>query len=338
MQRRTYLKLGQMVKNGLTVPVALETIAQQQLDRGKSRATVAAVLTRWRRGILNGEPLAEAAKKDLPPADIILLRAGEKSGQLDRAITNILHLQDAVKKMKGAIRGGLAYPSVLLLLAFGLMNFVTYQMVPVYTEFAPTDKWTGAAAALASGAWFVANILPFILVLFGLFLAAALWSLPRWTGPLRQKFDSFIPWSIYKLFMGTGFLIALAGLVREGVKTNDALEIIMDGTAPWYRERLSTTLRRMEDGEKIATALYNSGFQFPDREIVDDLRAYENFDTFDSMIETLANDALETALQRVNAQMRVLFNIAIFVFGGVLMWYILGMAGMNAMIGEMAGK
>ena len=126
--------------------------------------------------------------------------------------------------------------------------------------------------------------------------------------------------------------------VPEGVKTNDALEIIMDGANPWYRERVSTALRLMEDGQKIATALHNTGFDFPDREIVDDLRAYENFETFDTMIETLANDALETSIARVNAQMKIFFNIAIFIFGGVLAWYILGMAGMNAMIGEMAGK
>ena len=38
-------------------------------------------------------------------------------------------------------------------------------------------------------------------------------SLPRWTGPLRVKFDKFLPWSIYKLYNGTGFLIALKGFV-----------------------------------------------------------------------------------------------------------------------------
>lgn len=341
VQRRLYMKIGQMTRNGMQVPVALETLMTQRRERlGKKSKddTYLAVISRWRRGILDGQRLAEVAVNDLPPADIILLRAGEKSGQLERAINNILHLQDAVKRMKGAIRGGLAYPSVLLLLAYGLMNFVTYQMVPVYAEFSPPEKWTGQAGALASGAWFVANVLPYLLVSFFAVLAVSIWSLPRWTGPLRVKFDKFLPWSIYKLYNGTGFLIALAGLVREGVKANDALEIIMDGANPWYRERVSTALRLMEDGQKIATALHNTGFDFPDREIVDDLRAYENFETFDTMIETLANDALETSIARVNAQMKIFFNIAIFIFGGVLAWYILGMAGMNAMIGEMAGK
>jgi len=341
LRKRNYSKIAQMSKNGMQVPVALETLITQRRERMGKKAkgdTYLAILSRWRRGVLDGQRLAEVAVNDLPPADIILLRAGEKSGQLERAINNILRLQEAVKRMKAAIRGGLAYPSVLLLLAFALMNFVTYQMVPVYAEFSPPEKWTGAAGALASGAWFVANVLPWLLGLLAILLGLSIYSLPRWVGPLRKKFDNFLPWSIYKLYNGTGFLIAIAGLIREGVKAIDALQIVMEGSNPWYRERLSATIRLMEDGHKIATALYKTGFEFPDREIVDDLRAYENFETFDVMIEQLAEDALETSIARVNAQMNVFFNIAIFVFGSVLAWYILGMAGMNAMIGEMAGK
>lgn len=337
-RKRVYQKLGQMVKNGMSVPMALDTLIDQQKDRGASRATLVAILSRWRRGMLDGRDFSQVARLDLPQADLVLLRAGERSGQLHRSVDNVLFLQESVKKMKGAIYGGLAYPGVLLLLAIAIMNFVAYAMVPVYAEFAPPETWTGMAGALASGAWFVVHILPFIITMFVIFISVSIWSLPRWTGSGRMIADRFLPWSVYKLFNGTSFLIALAGLVREGVKTNDALVIIMEGATPWYRERISATLRRMEDGEKIATALHNTGFDFPDREIVDDLRAYESFDNFDEMIEALARDALETALERIRGQMKIAFNLGMVIFALVLIWYVMGMAGMNQMVGEMASK
>jgi type II secretory pathway component PulF len=338
MRRRIYQKLSQMVRNGMPLPKAVETVAAQQAERGRSRATVTAILLRWKRGLLDGREFSEVARPDLPQADLVLLRAGEKSGQLYRAVENIIFLQEAMRTMRKTIAAGVTYPAVLMALAFGIMNLVTYLMVPIYASLVPIDTWTGAAAALADGAWFVANIMPWAVALLLVGLATAIWSLPRWTGPWRLKADRYMPWSTYRLFTGTGFLIALAGLISEGVKSNDALSIIMERANPWYRERIETALHRMEDGENIATALYNSGYDFPDREIVDDLRAYENFDNFDQMIHQLAHDALDTSLDRMKTQMKIIFNVGLFTFAGTLVWYLLGMAGMNSLIAGMSMK
>lgn len=333
-KRRTYSKLGQLVNNGLTITDSIEALAQQARERGRSRATIAAILSRWRRSMLNGCTFSEAVADDLPQSDVILLRAGESSGQLARAVESILTLWDAKKQMKSAIIGGLTYPMLLFCLVVLLMTAVAFSLVPTMADVIPRDKWQGMAHGLDVGSTAIITYGPISVVAFAILIAISIWSLPRWTGPIRAKFDSFMPWSLYKTYMGVGFLVAIAGLIREGVKTNQALEIVMDGSSPWYRERVSAALRRMEDGEKIATALHNTGFRFPDREIVDDMRVYENLDNFESNIRSLANDSLDVAISSVKAQMKIFQNIAIFAVGATIVWFYGGFGALMMQIGQ----
>lgn len=60
------------------------------------------------------------------------------------------------------------------------------------------------------------------------------WSLPRWHRPdrLRRIFDGLMPWSVYKDIQGATFLLNIGALLQSGVRTKDALEILLETASP----------------------------------------------------------------------------------------------------------
>jgi type II secretory pathway component PulF len=337
MRRRTYSKIQQFVRNGKPLSDSIQVLIEQQSER-KNRQSLVALLQRWHHGILNGQAFSDVIHDDVPSADRTLLHAGEKSGHIDSAIGNILFLHEATKRMKGLIKGGVSYPLVFFSLALALMAFVTFTMVPTYAELSPPETWTGAAKSLHTGAQLTIHVMPFVVAIVIGLLALSIWSLPIWTGDNRKFMEKVPPYSIYKVYHGTSFLVALAALIGEGVKGDEALKIIMQNGSPWFNERIEAALFRMENGEKIANALFNTGFEFPDREIVDDIRAFQDSENFDQLLQDLAKEALETALQKIAGQMLILKNMGMVAFGGVLLWFIFGMFGMNQMISNLANS
>ena len=334
---RIYLKIQQLVKNGMTPIDAIQTIISQQEDR-KGQQPLVSLLKRWHEKLLNGQKFASAIEDDVSASDRTLISAGEESGKIENAIENILFLNNSTKRMKSVIKGGLAYPALLFGIAIALLYFVSTQLVPVYAEFADPKTWEGAAYSLYVGSVFTIYILPFIII--GLFMLGAIsvYSLPRWTGPIRQSFEKIIPYSIYKLYHGTSFIVALSSLIAEGTKSDMAIKIIAKDRSPWFQERMNAILDRMENGEKFAEAMFNSGYEFPDAEVVDDIRAFQDSKSFDVLLTNLAKDAIETSIRRISGIVQVLKIIGMVAFALVLVWYILGMFGMNSVVTNMANK
>lgn len=138
-----------------------------------------------------------------------------------------------------------------------------------------------------------------------------LWSMPRWTGRARVYADRFPPYALYRLVRGSGFLLSFATMVKSGIKTTEALRIMIRGTSPWMKERLTKALAIMNDGTNIGDALYRSRMEFPDREVVLDLRTYASLDKFDEALTTIGRENLEETVTRIERSSAVMRNVCI---------------------------
>ena len=123
--------------------------------------------------------------------------------------------------------------------------------------------------------------------------------------------DRIPPWSFYRLIIGTLWLFTLSTLLQAGVQLTHAVDDMLDRAEAdrWLRERLLAMRSQLNIGNDLGGALENIGFDFPDRELVDDIRVYATLPDFDRQLQSIASEWLEESMQRISAQAKVI-NIA----------------------------
>jgi Type II secretory pathway, component PulF len=319
---RIYRKLVRFVANGVPMTTALETLWKFAVDN--KRKVEAAVLEDWLANTRNGRPLGVAIQKWVPQQDRIVIEAGETAGKLVDAIENACLLYESQRRIRGAVLAGVLYPLVLVGIAIVFMVMFGTQVVPAFDEILPREQWTGVGAQMAAMSDFVnVGLVPLLTGLAGLGVLVA-WSMPRWTGKLRSRVDDFPPYSLYRLVAGSGFLLSVAALVKAGVKITNILRILQRDAGPWYAERMTKTLAHVNNGLDIGDALHKTGLNFPDKETVNDLRAYAKLEDFDEMLMRLGKENLDDTVTRIQAQSAMLRNVGIVILGLVFAWIAIG--------------
>jgi type II secretory pathway component PulF len=337
MRLSTYRKLMKFLANGVPLAQALDIMYGFASEDGKKpKKTQAVVLDAWRKNVRNGLSFARAIDGWVPDKDRTVIDAGESAGSLDMAIENAIFIHEGGKKIRGAIVAGLAYPFFLVAIAIGFMAMFGIQVVPAFEEVLPRDNWTGTGASMALLSDFVNNYLLLTLAGFAALITIIVLSLPRWTGRTRVFFDSIPPYSIYRLSAGAGFLLSVSSMVKAGIPIPQALRILQNGSKPWFKEKISVTLGYVNNGQNLGEALYKTKFNFPDKETVNDLRAYASLDGFDDTLEKLGVEWMEESVDKIKSQASVLKNMSFILLGGVFMWIASGIFALQQQIADAA--
>lgn len=317
---RVYEKLHSFLTSNVPLRKALEIMYQHASDDGrKKNAPVAQILLEWTRAIKNGQEFGHAIQGWVPDSERLVIEGGEQASLPD-AITRAILITESLRTIVGTIRNGLAYPVMLFCAAIGFMFFFGIQVIPQFEEILPRDQWTGIAYQMAVMSDFARNWLTWVLMALGVLGAVIAVTMPRWTGPMRVRFDRYPPWSLYRLVVGSGFMLTASAMIKAGVKETKILISLQRGASPWYVERLSRTLFQVKNGNNLGEALYRTGFDFPDKSTVQDLRAYARLGQFEENLERLGQRWLTESVKRVKAQVSVLFMTSLLFFGGVFFW------------------
>lgn len=330
---RTYRKIVRFLKSGVQIAVALEIMWKFASNDGRKKsAPLAIALHEWRRSIMDGQPFAQAIKGWVPERDRSVIEAGEKAGRLDLAIENAIFIHEGSSKVVTTLVAGLAYPTLLVGVAVGLLTILTMQIIPAFDAVKPKATWTGTGAQMAFVADAVADgWLPATAALVTLG-ALVWWSMPRWTGRLRKRFDRVPPYTFYRLLVGSGFMLSVAAMFRAGIATPEILRKLMRDAQPWYRERVSRTLYHVNNGLNLGEALHRTGYDFPDRETVADLRAYASLQDFEETLDQMGREWIEESVAKVQNQAAVLRNAAIVLLTVVFGWIASGIFSLQQQV------
>ncbi|SDV46551.1 type II secretion system F family protein [Chitinasiproducens palmae] len=323
---RLYEKLARFVANGVPLTHALDELYLHVSFEGRKPKTSSAVaVDSWRSALRNGQTLSQSLQGWAPTMERSLVQAGEMSGRLDKALEDVLFLNTASKQIRSAL-GGLLYPLVLLSCTVFFMWIFGTQVVPVFAQILPVDRWEGNAATLAGLARFVnGGLWPTLAAVIAL-LCFALASLPRWTGPLRRHLERFPPWSVYRTAAGCGFMASLSALLHAGVPAPTALKLMYQNANPWYAQRVAAIRRALLNGANdVGDAMYRAGYDFPSRDMVMDIRAYAALDGFEEMLEKLSRQWLSESVRAIQSQTAAMRTGAIILMAGVFGWIISSM-------------
>ncbi|OPZ78500.1 MAG: Toxin coregulated pilus biosynthesis protein E [Alphaproteobacteria bacterium ADurb.Bin438] len=284
---------------------------------------MAIAVSYWLKSLQNGEPFSEALRGWAPPSERLMLSVGDVS-HLDQALENLIRVTEGVKRMIGPIIEATSYPAFLFCLVLLILWAIGVYMVPPMIDAAPNVRWTGVAKTLVDLSEFVQDkwwvLIVFPIVLFTVLIL----SMPRWKNRYRVYVENVPPWSLYRVFTGVSWLLALAALVKAGTPVSKALRNLTNDASPYVVERVNKALVYITNGDNLGEALYKTKYNFPDKEIIGDLRIYSELDNFALALDQISNEWLNESEQAIATKAAVLNTVAILMVSGIVAWSVWG--------------
>jgi type II secretory pathway component PulF len=152
-----------------------------------------------------------------------------------------------------------------------------------------------------------------IISVIGVVVFAVVSTMNIWNGKIRHYFDYLPPWSLYKSYQGSSFLISLASLMSSSVSGFDAIEQMNQHASPWMSSHLKQVMKKMRQGENPGKSL-NTGML--DKETAGDIEDYSSLSSFENAIEQIGTKALHESVEKTKVKMKVVSNLLLFAVAG----------------------
>jgi type II secretory pathway component PulF len=335
---KIYRKLAALLRNRFSLMNSLEMIYNGLSDEGRHpNSPLAVAICAWGRSLQEGHPFSDCLKGWAPNRERLMLSVGDVS-DLEDALLNLIKVSEGSTRMIRPIISAVTYPSFLLMMSVLIMYAIGVYMVPPMLSAAPNTVWTGTAKTLINlSEWIQVNWLTAFMI-FPVIATIIYVTIGYWTGPIRVKFDRFPPWSLYKIFTGITWLLALSALIKGGVPVSVALSSLRRDSSRYLKERIDGALFHIKNGENLGQSLDKAGHEFPDKMIIADLKIYSELDNFEEALDKLANEWLEESVYMIEQRAEILNMVAMLAVSGIIAWAVFGTFDMQDQITSSMGK
>ena len=331
-------QLATLVEATIPVEEALATVAEQCEKPGQK-----ALLSEVRSQVLEGKSLAEALSR-FPRVFSRLYRsmvaAGEKSGHLDTVLERLADYTENQQKIKAKIIQAMIYPTVLTLVAVGVIIVLLTSVVPkVVSQFAHMKR------ALPTSTNILIAISDFLRD-YGLYIGIALIVIIFAIGALLRKPSISMKWDTVILGM------PVVGKVAKGLNTarfawtlailNSSAVPLLDGmkisgevlSNAKARELLQNAASEIREGRSLHEALTATGL-FPPM-MLHMIAAGEKSGELDSMLKRAA-DSQDSEFERLVSMALSIFEPMLIVsMAGVVLFIVMSILQpilqMNSMV------
>lgn len=303
-----YETLGLLLDNGVAIEQALaevyKTEAGAEFDPNATTGQMiptAVVAYDCITAIRSGRVLSDALAYWVSPMEVSLIVAGERTGSYLMAFERAVLALTKQSELKTAIRVALAYPVLLFILSAGLYGFIGFSFAPQLLAIQPLNKWDPSTGSMLSAGLFVKNNI----VLLTVGIIALIWgitySMGHLRGRVRDRLDKLPPWSIYRLFVGSIFLLNIAVMLNCGIGLEDALLMLNQRANPYLRERISNTLRGVRTGRTFGESLRDAEHDFPSKKAVGYIQILSGKKGFDQALEKFTLRSLDLNIKEISS-------------------------------------
>lgn len=321
---KLYRKIASLMKNRFSLMDALDMLHDGASNGGKNPGEPLAIaIAAWGRALNNGKTFSEALKGWAPDRERLMLSVGDVS-DLEGALMNLIKVTEGSTKMIRPIIGAITYPSFLLMMAVLIIYAIGVYMVPPMIDAAPNVVWRGLAKDLVDLSGWIKDNWLIAFTALPVIMCVIYFTISIWTGPIRVYFDSVPPWSLYKVFVGISWLLALAALVKGGTPVSTAMRALRKDSTRYLKERIDKTMVFINNGDNLGQALAKTKLNFPDTEVINDLKIYSELDNFEEALDNMANEWLEESVYTIEEKAGILNMVALLAIGGVIAWAVMG--------------
>lgn len=313
-----------ILKAGIPIGRAVTLIANKTTDRVLNR-----LLKQVASDVEGGRALSagfeEHGAKFLPVTFIETIRAGEESGNLSGAFDSMHRHFDKQGKMSGRVRGAMAYPMFVLVLAIGVVAVLMIKVVPTFTALFDsygatlplmTQMLISISTFFQHYTWLLA------LIAGALFIFIKVYSATESGRMQIAKWGLKVPvlGEIQELNGASQFANTMTTLLEAGLPMNKAVSITARVMDNYYLSTETGKLSgKLEEGHSLGASMKEQKV-LPD--ILVDMTAVgedtgEMAQTLDSIGEYYDAE-LETAIQAALAKLEPTLLIGIAVVAGFI--------------------
>jgi type II secretory pathway component PulF len=326
---RVWRKMATQLSNGIPLAESVRILHTQSVQ---SKLVTARIYETLLTHIASGHTLATGISEYASPEEVMLLSSGQAAAKLPDSLKLAAELMIAKGKIISAIVGALAYPATLSLVFCAVLLMVSVFVMPDLAVASDPSKWSGMAGVLYVVTSFINSWGgAVVFTIMALLPFAAIASFSVWTGPYRLYVEKIPPWSIYRLMVGCVWLLTMGTLLRSKMQLSRALEnmVTSENTTPYLRERVRAIAEQSRMGRNLGDAMFESGFGFPDREIVDDMRVYANLPGFEDKLYELAFQFLDDGIERIQRSAKTLNSVCLLAIISLVLCLALAVVGIQ---------
>jgi type IV pilus assembly protein PilC len=276
-------------KSGLPLQKSLELLGRQSRGEGL-RMALEDVRDNVRSGVLLSEAFERTGK--FPKIYSATLRAGERSGSLDKVLAQYIAYQKLSRGFRKKFLAALIYPTFLVVFLTILISFVVSFVVPRFASLyadlnvqlpAMTEFVINMSLAFRRFAWLI------LIGIVGLIFAArAAWRSPRvkleWD---RLKYRVPVAGNLLLKFSVAEFARTFATLIQGGLPVVAALETSRQSVStPLLAAAIARAETEVTGGRSLTASLRLSSF-FPETAL-DMMEIGESTGALPSMLESMA--------------------------------------------------
>lgn len=324
------------VRAGMPPYEALESMAQ--IAKKRKRKKMFGILNGVLKRMSAGKSLSVALQGQMDGAALNMVAAGEDSGDLVRSCLEAADFMIKRKEMSSILIKSLIAPAIQFVLLVGLIYYVSLQVVPAAGNLLPVEQMSALSQAyFGFGSWFIRWGLISVLVFF-VFTAIIVLTLPVWVGPMRGSLDQVFPWSLYRYVQSGGALLTLSAMMRAGIPFPQAVQSMSAHSSPWAKRCLRVCMSNLSKGKNEAESLSRSGLLPPS--IDDRLSVYAKLPDFASIMVPLAHEAMQESKSRLSGFAALVSTGSMFLIAAFILFTVFGLgdAAMSAADAAQAGS
>ncbi|WP_415912604.1 type II secretion system F family protein [Neptuniibacter sp. QD37_11] len=333
MRLEMYEAILTQLEDGQPIEMIIRSLSQEYKKYNK-KDNRAKILDNISELISESGSLAEPLSQWVPNNEVMLIQAGEKTGKLADAIRNCIEAVNSIMAIRGAIISKSVYPVVLFSALIGFLLLFALSIIPQISEIMDPATWPPTLKVQHTMSEFIKNWGIFAALGFVGFVILVGWSLANWTHDIRIKFfDKLPPWSIYKAYSSSLFLISLSSLVKSGVPLSDAVNQLIEHANPITRKHLIRIRKGLSDGRSIGDLL-SGGILI--RKTAITVAVMAKGSDFKKSLERIGKRAIEDGIGAIKVLTGVMNNLALLMVAGYIIFSLYGFFELIQSIKSMA--
>ena len=308
-----------IINSGVPIARAVELIADKMTDK-----KLKSILEQVRADVEAGRTLSDSFEENggnlLPPTFVETIRAGEESGDVGQAFSTMHDHFDKEEKMRTKIRGALAYPAFVLVIAVIVVIVIMVKVVPTFTEvFASTEGEMPVMMQMLIGisGFFRNYILIILAVIVGLIIAYKIYSNTE-TGRLKTaqmalKMPLF--GNISRLNSARQFANSMATMLGAGLPVTRAISITAKVISNYHIScEVGKLTAKIEEGKTLGDSMKDADIM-PD--ILTDMTAVGEstgemegtLRTIGEYYDTETENAIAALIRKIEPTMLIIIGI-----------------------------
>jgi len=261
-------QLSTLIGAGLPLASSLRTVAEQTQTK-TMKSIVEEILAK----IESGKTLFDAFSEYPDVFNgvyLSLIKAGETSGTLDKALKRLADQEEKDAAMMSKIKGALVYPAIIFLVIIAVLAFMMIMVVPqvkgLYEDMG--KELPGLTQFLVGISDFFGNFWWLVLIVTIAAVGGA-WYLVKKTPAGRKVADSFklhvpIFGGLFKKLYVSRFARTAEMMLATGVPMLDSVKIAIDATSNTViEEEYSKSLDIIKGGKPLSESLRDLNYMLP---------------------------------------------------------------------------